>query len=264
MPSGFIRAAAFAVGVDLARRTRDADVLQLLAELRPLDCGKNLIRIGAEGDGGYLLPDDLEGIRYCFSPGVGPIATFENDLADRDIRCFLADYSVTSPPIQRPEFTFDKKYVGANNSEISFSLKSWKDKYLRDYSGELLLQMDIEGSEYEVLLSTPVEVLMNFRIMIIEFHYVNRMFDAFIFRLYKALFEKILQHFHVVHIHPNNCCGSIRKGDIEIPVVMEFTFYNKSRVASTAYQQHFPHPLDRDNVPENPTLPLPRCWYDSR
>ena len=261
MSSNIIKALAFAAGIDLTRRTKDADILQLLARLRPLNCGKELIRIGGDGDGGYLLPDDLVGIRYCFSPGVGTTVGFENDLADRNIRCFLADYSVHSPPFNRPEFTFDKKYLRANDSEISFTLKSWMDKYFKDGPEELLLQMDIEGSEYEVLLGTPSELLTQFRVMVIEFHYLHRIFDGFIFTIYKACFEKLLEHFHVVHIHPNNCCGSLKKGRVEIPRVMEFTFYNKNRGACTGPQDQFPHPLDRKNVPGNPLLPLPGCWY---
>ena len=261
MPPNLIRALAVAAGMDLPTRTCQDDLLQLLLQLRPVDCGKKLTRIGGNGDGGYLVPDDLEGIEYCFSPGVGATAGFENDLADRNISCFLADYSVSSPPVQRAQFTFDKKYLGANDDDISFSLKSWRDKYLKDYAGELLLQMDIEGSEYEVIISTPVEVLKSFRTMIIEFHYLHRMFDSFVFRFYKTCFERILQNFYVAHIHPNNCCGSITKGQIEIPTVMEFTFYNKNRVNHTTYLERFPHPLDRDNVPANRPLLLPGCWY---
>ncbi len=39
--------------------------------------------MGGENDGGYLVPDDLEGIEYCFSPGVSNIATFELDCLNR-------------------------------------------------------------------------------------------------------------------------------------------------------------------------------------
>jgi hypothetical protein len=257
----FIKDAAFAVGVSFTKHTNSADVLDLIAKLRPQDCGKNLIRIGGKADGGYLIPDDLEGIQYCFSPGVGGVADFESHLASLNIRSFLADYSVDSLPIERPEFTFDRKFLTANDTEISFTLKSWRDKYLKNYAGDLLLQMDIEGFEYEVIIGTPVEVLNNFRIMVIEFHYLHKMFDPFICTLYKACFERILRHFHVAHIHPNNCCGSVRKGEIEVPRVLEFTFYNKSRVSHATYKHKFPHPLDRDNVAANRSLHLPRCWY---
>lgn len=39
---------------------------------------KDLIRLGPNGDGGYLVPDDLTGIEACFSPGVCATSEFEN------------------------------------------------------------------------------------------------------------------------------------------------------------------------------------------
>jgi hypothetical protein len=103
----FIKDAIFAGGVTLTKHINSADVLDLIARLRPQDCGKDLIRIGGDGDGGYLLPDDLQGIQHCFSPGVGAVADFESHLASLNIRSFLADYSVDSLPTERPEFVFD-------------------------------------------------------------------------------------------------------------------------------------------------------------
>ena len=82
------------IGRNLVQRTNRDKVLNLIRALRPVDCGIPLIRIGGNADGGYLVPDDLDGIEYCFSPGVNTVADFENDLADRKIRSFLADLSV--------------------------------------------------------------------------------------------------------------------------------------------------------------------------
>jgi hypothetical protein len=249
------------IGMNLVRRTNRDALLNLIRILRPQDCGKPLIRIGGSADGGYLVPDDLDGIEYCFSPGVSTVADFENDLADRKIHSFLADYSVDGPPISRPEFTFDKKFLGATDNEQFITLASWKDKYLKDYSGDLLLQMDIEGGEYPVILNTPDQLLRQFRILVVEFHSLDKLLDPFTFELVAPCFKKVLEHFYVVHLHPNNCCGSVRWGDIEIPIVMEFTFLNKRRVTEIKPQEIFPHPLDAPNVLVRDGLPLPRCWY---
>ncbi len=237
-------------------------MLALIKRLRPLDCGTDLIRIGGEGDGGYLIPNDLEGIEYCFSPGVSSVSDFENHLADLHIKSFLADYSVANPPVIRPEIVFDKKFLGASDRDPYITLASWKEKYLKDYSGDLLLQMDIEGSEYEVIFNTPDKLLDQFRIVIIEFHDLERLFDPFGFPLLSSCFEKLLQFFYVVHIHPNNYYRSVKKDGVEIPLYMEFTLLNKRRVRSTKPQSVFPHKLDRDNMPWKP-LPLPKCWYSS-
>jgi hypothetical protein len=251
----------FTIGhYSVLNQTGSSEVRSLIHKLRPLDCGYDLIRIGSNGDGGYLIPDDLKGIEYCFSPGVSAIADFESQLADRGIKSFLADYSVDRPPILRPEFIFDKKYLGTSNGDKFITLSSWKNKYLPDYRGDLLLQMDIEGFEYEVILSTPDALLDQFRIIVIEFHSLHKLFDPFAFKLISSTFDKLLNSFHVAHIHPNNFPGIFRRGNLVVPRDMEFTFLNKNRVQSPKPQVEFPHPLDRDNVPKR-SLALPKCWF---
>jgi len=241
-------------------QTRTSDVSDLIRRLRPQDCGIDLIRIGGSEDGGYLIPDDLEGIEYCFSPGVSTISEFENQLADRNINSYLADYSIDSPPINRPEFTFDKKFLGATDGDKFITLASWKEKYLKDYQGDLILQMDIEGFEYGVILGTPDSLLDQFRIIVIEFHGLEKLFDPFVFDFISSSFDKLLKSFYVVHIHPNNLCGSVKRGSIRVPRVMEFTFLNKKRARYTRPQVVFPHKLDADNI-RRWSMPLPKCWY---
>lgn len=66
--------------------------------LHPRVTDKKLIRLGPNGDGGYLIPDDLIGIEACFSPGVSDISGFEKECANRGMKVFLADKSVEKPP----------------------------------------------------------------------------------------------------------------------------------------------------------------------
>jgi hypothetical protein len=253
--------ALFSLGLYVViNQTRTSDVLGLVRKLRPLDCGIDLIRVGGSGDGGYLIPDDLDGIEYCFSPGVSSISEFENQLANRNIKSFLADFSVDGPAIYRPEFEFDKKFVGPNDSDRFITLASWKDKYLKDYRGDLILQMDIEGFEYAVVLSAPDSLLDQFRIIVIEFHGLEKLFDPFVFEYISSSFDKLLKSFYVAHIHPNNFCGSVERNGIRVPRAMEFTFLNKRRARHTSPQLTFPHRLDEDNI-QRASLPLPKCWY---
>ena len=164
-----IKSRMLAMGFYTAAGTKSSDLTCLIQKLRPYSCGPKLIRVGGAGDGAYLIPDDLDGIEYCFSPGVNTVSDFENDLANRGIRSFMADYSVDGPPLNRPEFCFEKKFLGASDHDHYFTLSTWKNKYLHDYSGDLILQMDIEGAEFEVILNMPDDLLAQFRIMAIEF-----------------------------------------------------------------------------------------------
>lgn len=258
-----LKHAALQCGFNVTTLTPSSCVTELIAKLKPTDCGRDLIRIGGVGDGGYLIPDDLDGIKYCFSPGVSTTADFESELYHlRRIESFLADYSVARAPAHEPSFVFDKKFLGSIDNDKFFTLDTWKRQRLKDYEGDLILQMDIEGSEYQVILSTPIEVLKSFRIMVIEFHELQKLFDPFAFSMMSACFDKILTHFDVVHIHPNNFLPPVVKGSITIPPLMEFTFYCRQRVLTTGCRRspRLPHPLDRENVPGNAALPLPACW----
>ena len=251
-----------ALGLHAVKRTRRADVADLIAKLRPLYSGVELVRLGPEGDGGYLVPDNLDGIECAFSPGVSTESGFEADLARRGIRVHLADYSVDAPAESSPQFVFEKKYLGSYPSATTMTMDDWAERSLDGHSGDLLLQMDIEGAEFETLLNTSHRLLERFRIMVIEFHYLHQLWNKPWFILVSRVFQKLLSSHSVVHIHPNNCCGSLKSGGLELPRVAEFTFYRNDMFSERRFCDRFPHPLDYDNTPKS-TLVLPRCWYGS-
>jgi hypothetical protein len=207
------------------------------------------------------VPDDLTGIDYAFSPGVSTESGFEAALAARGMRVFLADHSVDGPAERNERFTFLKKFVGAVSNDEFVTLGQWKNDCVSDFAGDLLLQMDIEGAEYETLLTAPQDLLAQFRIMVIEFHYVHELLNRRFFDFAARVFERLLKTHSVVHVHPNNCCGSVRSGDLELPRIAEITLLRNDRMRQRVPCRTFPHPLDRDSTAK-PTLVLPRCWYE--
>ncbi len=232
----------------------------MLRSLWPIDGGYELVRLGPDGDGGYLVPNDLEGIVYAFSPGVSTESGFEAALAARGLRVFLADYSVDGPAEANPMFVFEKKYVGGLSDDIYMTLDHWKSSSIGAYAGDLLLQMDIEGAEYETLLACPDGLLAQFRIMVIEFHFLHELLNRRYFELVSRAFAKLLQTHTVVHIHPNNCCGSVKADGLELPRIAEITLQRNDRLERREHCRTFPHVLDRNNT-RKPTLVLPACWH---
>ena len=76
-------------------RSFDKDKVEnFLKKIKIIDSGHELIRIGANTEGGYLSPDILDQVEYCFSPGVGNSDTFENHLLKYNIKSFQADDTV--------------------------------------------------------------------------------------------------------------------------------------------------------------------------
>ena len=249
------------LGLTLSKITVKDDVLSFINKLRPFKTDKKLIRLGPNGDGGYLIPDDLDGIEACFSPGVGDLSEFENECAKRGMKVFLADNSVNSPAIENSNFHFIKKHIAPLSNKDFITLDDWVSKSLDSEDSDLLLQMDIEGYEYSTILNMSDTLLKRFRIIIIEFHTLNKLWDNEFFKMSSIVFQKLLQHHTCVHIHPNNSCGMTNLRGVEIPKVAEFTFIRNNRIKKSDLETNFPHPLDFDNDINFKKMILPRVWF---
>jgi hypothetical protein len=140
------------------------------------------------------------------------------------------------------------------------TLDDWVDSSIPDSHDDLILQIDIEGCEYEVFLAASDKLMQRFRIIVVEFHQLGSLWNKPFFSLASRAFEKILQTHSCVHNHPNNCCGVLKHGGLEIPYLTEMTFLRNDRISNHSFTEKFPHELDRDNTGD-PTLPLPECWY---
>lgn len=236
------------------------DVAALLRQLRPVATEHALIRLGPPGDGGYLVPDDLDGIEACFSPGVGPTSGFESDCAAAGMKVFMADGSVDGPATVSDVFHFVKRHLGSGSGGETMTLDRWVAESLPGSKSDLLLQMDIEGAEFDALLHTTDRVLGRFRIIVIEFHEMHRFAERDFLDRAAATFDKLRRNHICVHIHPNNCCGNAEVDGVRLPYIAEFTFLRRDRVSRRwrrRFVRSFPHPLDEDNVPANSYLPLP-------
>ena len=254
----------FASGANLhyMRHTPPQSVRNFVRRLAPLDLGVPLIRLGGTSDGGYLIPDDLEGIRYCFSPGVADLVAFERALLDLGIPSFLADYSVDGPPCDLPGCDFLKRFVGPVNDSKTITLDEWLQEALpAPEKNDLILQMDIEGAEYLTLLATSPDILSRFRIIALEIHNLGHLNHPIFFQLADSVIRKLLDLFEIAHIHPNNAAGSVPLAGIDIPRVLELTLLRKDRVLRRAPISCLPHELDEPNVPDLPDIYLNEIWW---
>ena len=243
-----------------ATKTDPGQIKSLLKALAPRTTDKPLIRFGPTDDGGYLVLDDLDDISCCFSPGVSTVSGFEVDCAARNMDVFMADASVDGPPDSHPRFHFLKNFIGAVNRDPFITMEEWVKMVQPDPSTDWMLQIDIEGSEYEVFLNMPTHILRKFRSIVVEFHFLDYLFDAAFFMLASRVFERLLEGHACVHIHPNNVDNVVSSGDISIPKVMEFTFHRRDRIQVGPPATRFPHPLDSDNREGERTVILPSCW----
>ena len=217
-------------------------------KLKIYKTGHKLIRIGPNFDGGYVLPNILNQIDYCFSPGVGHVSEFEKQMEQNNIKCFLADKNVDDPSNDKFKFNFLKKNLNSFTNETNITLDDWVNSNTKENSN-LLLQMDIEGSEIDVLFNTSENTLKKFKILLIEFHDFDFLKTMFGIRILDNIFEKINQNFTICHIHPNNCCGYTKFFNYKIPKVMEFTFIRNDLLnEKSKISNNLPLSIDKKNL----------------
>ena len=134
---------------------------------------------------------------------------------------------------------------------IYYSLPETAKQYYIDSSEkDLILQLDIEGGEYLTLLSTPIDFLKRFRILVVEFHSFHRVRnDYFLENIAIPVFEKLERVFDIVHLHPNNDAQSIPFLSYYLPHALEVTFHNKERrISRPLLRQFIEHDLDNPTV----------------
>lgn len=252
--------AYLAKGVFVGFSVSPEKIREFANKLKPKKIDFPLVRIGPKFDGGYLIPDDLEGVDACFSPGVSTYAHFENDLYNKyGVNSHLADFSVDGPPSDCTPLSFRKKFLGAYSDNIYLTLEQW---FLEcgGIDADYILQMDIEGAEYEAILSTPDYILRKFRTIVLEMHDLDRLAVPEFYRLADAMLGKISQFFHVVHVHPNNYGGIININGVNTPKVIEVTFHRKDRSETSGNVVDFPHPEDAPCCPQLPDYVLPEIY----
>lgn len=175
----------------------------------------------------------------------------------------MAEASVSSAPLKDKNFTFIKKYLGDRAFNDFVTLSDWMAQSLGVTERELILQMDIEGGEYDVLILESSEVLSRFSAMVIEFHSLQKMFDPHFLQMITSIFEKLYANFSICHVHPNNCCGIRRKNGNEVQRVMEVTFLRKDLVER--YRSNsaisLPNKMDRKNVSRKDDIEMPDPWW---
>ena len=226
---------------------------------------KDLIRIGKENDGGYLVAKkDIENADVLVGLGISDDWSFEEDFrnfknvpvyaydASIDEKVFLKNFVKSLPKLNNPifilkklktifsylkffsktEVTHIKKFVGFNShstNHISMQKVFEKIKYTN-----IFLKIDIEGSEYRILETL---LLHQSRIcgLVIEFHDIDLHLDKI---------ERFIRDFslNLVHIHANNFGDLILESSM--PLVLELTF---SKYSSASAKRSLPHKLDNPN-----------------
>ena len=259
----FLKSVLLKIGIGVFRLNANERLYYLVNLINSNLVATELIRVGNIHDGGYLVPKIVNDLDYCFSPGVSDSVGFEKQLDDEyAIKSFMIDGSIEKLNEVRDSFNFQSLFLGVRTTKSHITLSDWINQSLGDDDFKGLLQMDIEGSEYEVLTFESSDTLNKFSVMVVEFHSLSRLFDPEFIATFTAIFEKILINFSICHMHPNNCCGLTSFKGITVPNVLEITFIRNDLIDNKFKDKRkLPHKLDSRNITNMPDIIMPKIWW---
>jgi hypothetical protein len=248
-------------GISIQRGIDIESLSSLIKKLQPKWDPKNLVRIG-DGDGGYLVPFDIGDYEVLISPGVGESYEFDKFFYERGKSAILidpGDYSFDNPNVK-----FLKGYLKAYTS-VKYRYFSLNNLYANSANQvkKTVLQIDIEGSEYESLSAASEEVMQGIGIIVGEFHDMGLLTTKEGHRQLRNIFEKLLTTHFVAHIHINNgALIHVYKG-IEVPDVLEITFLNRNCYKPDVLKEIKKiHQLDCPCIVNKDEQPIPRSWIN--
>lgn len=216
----------------------------------------NLVRVGKDYDGGYVVPekalkssdvllgygilDDIsfeEGFSYIYQkPSYGFDCTTTNIEIKNKLAHFIPECIGSSDDIQRGLYTnSDKKFTSFDQQLDYLGLKNKK----------LFIKIDIEGNEYSVI-NDILKYSSNITGIAMELHFDNNLYQ---FKLAKDLINLIKKDFVLLHIHGNATARNVFTASNvqgKIPRVIELTYINKNLVTEYNISKDQKHPTILD------------------
>jgi hypothetical protein len=206
--------------------------------LIPYYVGHKKIRLGNRHDGGYVFSEDLlENTNVAYSLGIGNDCSLDIDLANRNYKVFMYDCRLDQPPKTHENFIYKKCFVDSKVLQKEI-LDNNHDKE------NILLAMDVEGSEYEIFANMQEKFLVNFSQISFEIHDVLKNPNVI------PLLDKLNYYFVLIHIHANN----YTKPKEGLADALELTYVNKKFVKSYEIDNN-PCPVVGLDFPNNPNRP---------
>lgn len=226
----------------------------LFAELQPVKLATcELARFGEPNDGGYLLCANLlDGASGAYSYGISGYDQWGCDVS-RKLRVPVHQYDcfdLDRPSCPDGQTQFHEECIAAkpfvDDARRKFDTLENQLAANGHASGRVVVKMDVEGAEWDALLTTSESVLQRIDQLVLELHGTSD-------ERYVAAVRRLKRFFHVAHLHFNNY--SCWEGLEPFPAwAYEVLLVNKRLTAAEQSAAALPHPLDAPN-----NLKAPDC-----
>ena len=220
------------------------------------------IRLGSKKDGGYVIADIPNAVYDCYvSAGVSNEESFSRDFLQKytipRADCYAFDGTIDDYPRQfTTNIRFIKKNISNENTKTTCNLKAIAKKYKN-----IFLKMDIERAEYNWIDGMSIDLLQNFKQIVIEYHDVNtnstrKPRPELHFK--QHCFKKLVDTHYVVHAHGNNLSTATVLGDNIVPDILEITYVRKNLFSEQLPLNtiNLPCELDKPNGARKPDYSL--------
>ena len=207
-------------------------------------------RFGSEFDGGYVIIDDLTKSDFLISMGVADDINFEKILSSRIFGVHLYDDSIDALPEVLVNSEFFHERIGGNH------FTTIENAICRVPSNsDLLLKIDIEGSEWDAFAQTDSSVLSKFRQIVVEFHWFENLQSGDFFNQAVEVLEKLSKTHLILNSHPNNWGDILIFENLVLPQVIEVTYLRRDSYSMLTEEADSRLILERLNQPCNSKFP---------
>jgi hypothetical protein len=236
---------SFAPGTNGTPQQRQA-LFEMLQPVALSNC--RLERFGEAHDGGYLMCGNLlDQVQAGYSYGISGYDQWGCDISTRrKVTVHQYDcFDTTVPACPAGNTTFHAECVGdAAKIEEGRPFDAIKNQFAKngDGSKRIVMKIDVEGAEWNSLLSVPDETLAQIDQMAVEFHGLEGQKSL-------AVVQRLKKFFEVAHLHYNNASCTV--GMEPFPSwAYEVLFVSKRlAVVDPSRKADGLHPLDASNIP---------------
>lgn len=245
-------------------------IKKTMGYLTPQETNKEKVRIGQAYDGGYVLLDLFntsgDGIVYSF--GVGSKHDFEIDMASRGYTSYMYDHTVKGLRVQNMNrLKFFRTGIGKTDTDPFKTIPTLLKENGHLNRNDIILQCDIEGSEWDVFSGVEQKYLNCFSQICVELHWIEEYIlgkiakeganlVSYQFDKITATLEKLTQNFTVFHIHGNNYRNALEIDGVVVPSVIEISMIRNDLVELSEGTTTYPTSLDTPNRKGAPDFKL--------
>ena len=248
--------------------TRVKELSNFLTESSGLYGSGSECLVGKPGDGSYVLHSSFKRANSLkvLSIGVGDKISAESDLADYGAKVWLFDHTISALPVEREEFTFIRRGLGADSADSQLlPLPSMVDHLALSTTDHGILMIDAEGAEWQICAAEDEAALAKFAQVSIELHGLTGIVDERRWKTMRATLEVLTANHTATWLHGNNWRPSLPIGGRMIPDVCEVTFLRRDVINGSRREKNLTSPdAQRPNTSLFPDLPQSQLFRPLR